>query len=247
KPSASSAVIYKTGDLARWLADGNIEFLGRMDYQIKIRGFRVELGEIENRLLNHPGIKDAVVIDRMDKGRHYLCAYFNTVPEIGVGEQASPSNHRLKEYLKGKLPDYMVPAFFVELEAIPLTGSGKVDRKQLPRPLESGFHAGGTYEAPGTGLQQTIADTWKAVLGREKIGITDNFFDIGGNSLDFVKISNKLGEKLDREIPVATLFTYPTIHSLELWLTKEHGEEDSRDITPDDSGMVDEGKDLMRK
>ncbi|MCP5048587.1 MAG: non-ribosomal peptide synthetase, partial [bacterium] len=239
--SAKSAVIYKTGDLARWLADGNIEFLGRIDHQVKIRGFRVELGEIESQLRAHPNLKEAVVVERKDGGRHYLCAYV-----VPAGKEKPPAD-RLKDYLKDRLPNYMVPAFFVELEAIPLSGSGKADRKQLPPPMESGVHAGGTYEAPGSGLQETIADVWREVLDREKVGITDNFFDLGGNSLDFVKISNKLGEKLGKEIPVATLFTYSTILSLELWLTPNREKEDPGDIPVDDSGMVDEGKDLMRQ
>ncbi|MCP5051352.1 MAG: amino acid adenylation domain-containing protein [bacterium] len=251
EPSALSAVrLYKTGDLARWLWDGNIEFLGRRDHQVKVRGFRIELGEIESRLQSHPGIKEAVVIDRNDNDRHYLCAYVVPVTrDITPPGKEMPvvDPFNLKEYLKGNLPDYMVPAFFVELETIPLTPSGKVDRKQLPPPLESGSHAGGTYKAPESGLQQTIADVWREILGREKIGITDNFYDLGGNSLDFVKISNKLEEKLGKEIPVATLFTYPTIHSLELWLTGNRGKESFGDITPDDSDMMDEGKDLMRQ
>jgi acyl carrier protein len=127
------------------------------------------------------------------------------------------------------------------MEEIPLNINGKVDRKMLPHPLESDFHSGDTYEAPQTNMQQIIAETWKEVLGRQKVGIQDNFFDLGGNSLDFITISNKLKEKLEREIPVVTLFTYPTIRSLELFLVgaEEQGEGE------EDSGLIDEGKDLM--
>ncbi|MCP5051455.1 MAG: non-ribosomal peptide synthetase, partial [bacterium] len=237
----SNFALYNTGDLARWLEDGNIELLGRKDRQVKIRGFRVELGEIEGQLRTHPGIKEAVVIDGKNNGRHDLCAY--VVPLDGE----IPAADRLKEYLKRKLPDYMVPAFFVKLETLPLTPTGKVDRKQLPRPLETDLHPGGTYEVPGTGLQQTIAGIWREVLGREKIGITDNFFDLGGNSLDFIKVGSKLRQELLREIEVATLFTYPTIQSLELHLTRDRGTKDPGDLSFDDPGMVEEGKDLMRQ
>jgi amino acid adenylation domain-containing protein/non-ribosomal peptide synthase protein (TIGR01720 family) len=229
--------IYRTGDLARWLEDGNIEFLGRMDFQVKIRGFRIELGEIENCLKTRPGINDAIVIDRNDNERQYLCAYVTAAPTPG---KDIPSTHELKEYLEGKLPGYMIPACFVAIEQIPLNPSGKVDRNQLPRALEADFHSPGTYEAPVSSIQKIIAETWQEVLGREKVGIRDNFFDLGGNSLDFIKISNKLKEKLGLDIPVVTLFTYPTICSLELYLTREQGVEE------DDPGLIDEGKDLMR-
>ena len=228
--------LYKTGDLARWLPDGNIEFLGRIDHQVKIRGFRIELGDIENHLKTHPGVKDVVVISREERDRQYLCAYFTVA---APSEPAAFSGHRLKGYLEGKCPGYMVPACFVKMEKIPLNINGKIDRKMLPQPLESDFHSTGTYEAPQTNMQQLIAETWKEVLGRETVGIRDNFFDLGGNSLDFATISNKLKEKLGKEIPVVTLFAYPTIRSLELFLMR--GEEQ----VTDDSELIDEGKDLM--
>jgi acyl carrier protein len=194
------------------------------------------LGEIENHLKTHPGVKDVVVISREERDRQYLCAYF-TVAE--PSEPAAFSGHRLKGYLEGKLPGYMVPACFVKMEKIPLNINGKIDRKMLPQPLESDFHSTGTYEAPQTNMQQLIAETWKEVLGREKVGVRDNFFDLGGSSLDFVTISNQLKEKLGKEIPVVTLFTYPTVCSLEHFLIggQEQGE--------DDLGLIDEGKDLM--
>ncbi len=223
--SDSSDRFYKTGDLARWLNDGplaggaakgTIEFLGRIDQQVKIRGFRIELAEIENRLKEHPVIKEAVVIDRKDNERKYLCAY------IVVGqtlEKGMVPVQQLKEYLEAKLPSYMVPACFVEIDKIPLKANGKIDRDMLPAPMESDFRDSGAYQAPGTDIQRTIAVIWEEVLGREKIGIRDNFFDMGGNSLDFVRVSNKLKEKLGQDIPVVTLFTYPTISSLEHYLS----------------------------
>ncbi|MCX6578639.1 MAG: amino acid adenylation domain-containing protein [Candidatus Aminicenantes bacterium] len=207
--------LYSTGDLARWLPDGNIEFLGRMDQQVKIRGFRIELAEIENRLKEHPLIKEAVVIDRNDNERKYLCAYI----VVGQTLEKGMAVQQLKEYLEAKLPAYMVPACFVEIDKIPLKANGKIDRDMLPGPMELDFHTGDAYRAPGTDIQRTIAAIWEEVLGREKIGIRDNFFDMGGNSLDFVRVSNKLKEKLGRDIPVVTLFTYPTISSLEHYLS----------------------------
>ncbi|MGE5343979.1 MAG: amino acid adenylation domain-containing protein [Candidatus Omnitrophota bacterium] len=208
--------IYMTGDLGRWLDDGTIEFLGRIDNQVKIRGFRIELGEIESRLNAHSGIKDAVVIDRGENERKYLCAYI-------VAEQSSgvpiPSYQEFKIYLEESLPTYMVPACFIQIDKIPLNANGKMDRRALPQPLESDFHSDGVYEGPKTRMQRIVAGIWKDVLNREKVGIQDNFFELGGNSLDLVKVSNKLREKLNREIPVATLFNHPTIHSLVLCLT----------------------------
>jgi surfactin family lipopeptide synthetase A/fengycin family lipopeptide synthetase D len=218
-------IFYKTGDLARWLDDGPpaagaakgiIEFLGRIDRQVKIRGFRIELGEIETHLKTYPAVKEAVVIDRKDNERQYLCAYIVADQTL---EQGMVPVHQLKEHLEEKLPAYMIPACFVEIDKIPLDPNGKVDHKTLPRPMEPDFHTGDSYLAPGTHMQQTIAAIWQEILGREKIGIRDNFFDLGGDSLDFVKVANKLREKLDKEIPVATLFTYVTISSLECFLT----------------------------
>jgi acyl carrier protein len=228
--------------LARWLPEGNVEFLGRIDHQVKIRGFRIELGEIEEHLNRHPGIKEVVVINRHDRGRQYLCAYFTARQ---TPDKTILSVHELKEYLQEKLPDYMIPACFVKVEKIPLNPSGKVDRKMLPHPLESDFHSDGTYKPPQSGMQRMIAEIWQEVLGREKIGIQDNFFDLGGNSLDIVTVCNKLKEKLEKEIPVVTLFTYPTIRSLEHYLTRNQGEESVQEPPSDLSERIDEAKDLI--
>jgi len=174
--------LYKTGDLARWLPDGNIEFLGRKDYQIKIRGFRIELGEIESRLVAHPAVKEAVVIDRQDKnGGKYLCAYIVHDEELKVSE--------LKEYLSGTLPGYMVPSYFVRLQKLPLNPNGKVNRKALPaHTMDSEMK----YQAPVTQTQKLLAEIWKDVLGAERVGINDNFFELGGHSLKAIKLLSKL-------------------------------------------------------
>ena len=149
--------LYKTGDLARWLVDGNIEFLGRIDYQVKIRGFRVELGEIESRLLNHNQIKECVVAAGKDeKGGGYLCAYIVGQPheELEISQ--------LRDYLAANLPDYMIPAFFVFLEQLPLNPGGKVDRQALPVPE---LKAGKEYIAPGNAVEERLAEIWSGVLG----------------------------------------------------------------------------------
>jgi amino acid adenylation domain-containing protein len=195
--------LYRTGDRAKWLQDGNIEFLGRMDHQVKIRGFRIELGEIENRLLKHKNIKEAVVIDRIGStGEKYLCAYIVA---------HSPGPLALRQYLSRTLPGYMIPSYFVQIEDMPLTPNGKVDRKTLPEP---GARPVSDYVAPATDNERKIAEIWKKTLGLEKVGIHDNFFDVGGNSLKIVKLSVELKNRMGKEIPVAKMFQYPTIASL---------------------------------
>ena len=205
--------LYKTGDLARWLPDGNIEFLGRIDHQVKIRGFRIELGEIENLLKEHPAVDEAVVIDRKDNQRQYLCAYF-TPATTDEPTTIAP----LKKFLEEKLPPYMVPACFMKIDSIPLNVNGKIDRFRLPQPTELDFHTADSYHAPETPLQQMIVDIWQEILCLERIGIHDNFFNLGGNSLDLVRVANQLRAKLGKDIPVATLFNHLTISALENYL-----------------------------
>jgi amino acid adenylation domain-containing protein len=225
-PYFSGKRMYRTGDLARWLEDGNIRFLGRKDQQIKIRGHRIELGEIAGRLKTHPRIKEAVVIQRQDSERKYLCAYYTTPDTADAGHgpgqttgRENISAHQLKEYLEGTLPGYMVPACYVKLDRIPLNASGKIHRPRLPRPLESDIPVTDIYRAPVTRVQRPITKIWQQILGREKIGIRDNFFQLGGNSLDLVTVSNQLREKLGKEVPVAALFTHPVVEDLARYLT----------------------------
>ncbi|MCP4218601.1 MAG: amino acid adenylation domain-containing protein, partial [bacterium] len=216
--SESLQRLYKTGDLGRWLPDGNIDFAGRIDFQVKIRGYRIELGEIENKLLNCPGIKEAVVVDRQnDKGTKYLCAY--TVSESGT------DTSDIKTLLAGKLPDYMLPAYFVSLDAVPLTPNGKVDRKNLPEPTGAGTDTADVFVAPEGGIQQKILAIWKEELNLEQIGATDNFFQVGGNSLIAMKINSRLKKEFDREIPVVAMFSNPTIRELARYLEQEGVEE----------------------
>lgn len=175
-----NACIYRTGDLAKWMPDGNIEFLGRVDHQVKIRGYRVELGEIQAKLLRHPEISQCVVIDRMDgSGQKALCAYYASPNELHV--------RTLREYLSADLPGYMIPSYFVRLEAIPVTSNGKVDRSSLPEP-QSQVRSAEAYEPPANDIEAELVEMWKQLLELEIIGVNDNFFELGGHSLLAVKL-----------------------------------------------------------
>jgi amino acid adenylation domain-containing protein/non-ribosomal peptide synthase protein (TIGR01720 family) len=206
-PFKQSERIYKTGDLARYLPNGNIEFLGRIDNQVKIRGFRIELGEIETLLITHPQISEAVVIDSDDiPGVKRLVAYV-------VTRTSSEIKNQLRSFLKQKLPDYMIPSAFVVLDALPLTPNGKVDRRNLPKPDQNRPDSAANYVAPQTDVERTIATVWEEVLHLENIGIHDNFFEIGGHSLLATQIISRLRQILQMDLSVRTLFTAPTIAS----------------------------------
>ncbi|MFC2146114.1 amino acid adenylation domain-containing protein, partial [Acidobacteriota bacterium] len=210
--------IYRTGDLARWLPDGNIEFFGRIDSQVKIRGFRIELEEIEKHLLTCPDIKETAVVDRSDANDNkFLCAYLvlKDKPDMDIS--------KLREYLSLSLPGYMIPSYFIPAEKIPLTANGKVDRKSLPSidGVSLPLHRKEGYAAPGTDLEKLIAGIWKEVLKLEKVGIGDNFFDIGGNSLNILQVNQKLNEALKESLPAVSMFRYTTIHSLAHFLEQQ--------------------------
>ncbi|ODH00205.1 non-ribosomal peptide synthetase [Nostoc sp. KVJ20] len=200
--------LYKTGDLARYLPDGNIEYLGRIDNQIKIRGFRIEVGEIEAILSQHPGVRENVVVAREDiPGEKRLVAYF--VPEL----EQTPTINDLRIFLKEKLPQYMVPSAFVTLEFLPLTPNGKVDRKALPAP---DFHntQAVNFVAPRTPIEEVLAGIWANVLHLEKVGVLDNFFDLGGHSLTTIRVMSQVNETFQMKLPLRHLFTAPTIAEL---------------------------------
>ena len=194
--------IYKTGDLVRWLPDGNIEYLGRIDHQVKIRGYRIELGEIESQLLQHAGIEEGVVLAKEKEGDKYLVSYY--VSSQGV------EDWELKSFLSSRLPEYMVPAYFVKLAALPLTGNGKLDRRALPEAL---IHSGDVYVAPRSKEEKLLAEVWSKVLGIEKIGIGDNFFSVGGDSIKSIQISSRMRSS-GYEVGVKDIFTHQTIQSL---------------------------------
>ena len=204
-PFEPGTKMYKTGDLARWLPDGNIEFLGRIDNQVKIRGFRIELGEIENRILQHENIKEAVVVVKEnEENEKYICAY--VVSENSIEEL------NLKIYLKEILPEYMIPTYFVQLEKMPLTPNGKLDRKAFPEP---NINLNITeYEAPRNEVEETLAKIWSEVLGVEKIGINDNFFELGGHSLKATILMSRMHKELNKEVPLKEIFKTPTIKEL---------------------------------
>ncbi|HBK24338.1 MAG TPA: non-ribosomal peptide synthetase, partial [Planktothrix sp. UBA10369] len=198
--------LYKTGDLARYLPDGNIEFLGRIDNQVKIRGFRIEIGEIEAVLAEYPDIQANAVIVREDEPNNkQLVAYI--VPEL-----PSIEIQKLRGFLKEKLPNYMIPSFFVELKELPLTSSGKIDRNALPMPIKNDQNQ--TLIPPRTPTEKIVADIWQEVLGLRTINIFDNFFDLGGHSLKAAQVISRLREKLLINIPLNYLFAEPTIAGL---------------------------------
>ncbi len=205
-PFKSGTKMYKTGDLARWLPDGNIEFCGRIDNQVKIRGYRIELGEIENKLLSHEAVKEAVVITRDDNsGNKLLCAYVVGEKELTVTQ--------LRKHLFQSLPNYMIPSYFIQLDKFPLTTNGKVDRKKLPEPDGSIF-TGAEYEAPRDSIEEDLVKIWNEVLGVEKIGINDNFFELGGHSLKATSLIAKIHKVLNVQVPLKEIFANPTIKGI---------------------------------
>ena len=218
-PFAQGTRLYKTGDLVRYLADGKIEFLGRIDHQVKIRGFRIELGEIEALLKQHLQVRETVLVAREDTPNDcrlvaYLVTHHNT----------KPSANELRGFLKQKLPEYMLPSSFVVLDALPLTPNGKIDRRALPAPDNQRPELTVTFKPPHSGIEQQIAKLWQEVLHVDKVGINDNFFDLGGNSLLMLQVNNKLRAILQRDISVVTMFQNPTIYSLAQYLSQKTGE-----------------------
>ncbi|MFN6530673.1 non-ribosomal peptide synthetase [Nostoc sp. ChiSLP03a] len=203
------ARLYKTGDLARYRWDGNLEFLGRIDHQVKVRGYRIELGEIEGLLGQHPKVQEAVVLKREDLPKNQsLVAYFVANTDI------APTTTNLRNFLKEKLPEYMLPSVFVQLKALPLTTNGKVDRRALPVPDGARPKLEEVYVAPRSEIERAIATVWQEVLHLEKVGVNDNFFDLGGHSLLIVQVNSKLQEVINCNISIIEIFQNPTISSL---------------------------------
>jgi len=219
--SYKSNILYRTGDLARWWVNGEIEFLGRVDHQVKIRGYRVELEEIEEQLLKHEHLKEAVVVVKTNPGgEKSLCAYL--LPDT-TASTSPPNSADLREMLANKLPAYMIPSYFVMLEKMPLTPNGKIDRKALPEPTLSRSHpeTGGTFVEPTTDNEKIIARIWKDLLLVEEVGIYENFFDLGGNSMNVIRLNWELKETFGIDIPVALLFRNLTIDFLSKYLGQE--------------------------
>jgi len=220
--------LYRTGDLCRYREDGNIEYIGRIDHQVKIRGFRIELGEIESALLSHPAIREAVVLAREDEpGNQRLAAYY-----VLAGASVEPS--ALREHLKNTLPDYMTPAFFINLEAIPLTPNGKLDRNALPRP--EGGEIRQAYVAPRTPTEDKVARIWQEILHLDKVGVHDNFFELGGNSLLGIKLTVATMDHFQQQFPLAELFKNQTVEKIAEYLVSQYTKSWSPIIQLNDKG-----------
>jgi amino acid adenylation domain-containing protein/non-ribosomal peptide synthase protein (TIGR01720 family) len=206
-PFLPGRTMYRTGDMARWLPDGTLDFLGRTDFQVKVRGYRVELGEIERAIEEGPGVKEAIVVARDGDGGKHLCAYYVAGPTVAAED--------LRLFLSGRLPSYMVPAAFIRMERFPLNVNGKVDRKALPEPGVGLASAGS--EPPRNEGEESIARIWRDLLGVERVGIDDDFFKLGGHSLKALAMLNRLRKEIGIDLDIATFFEKPTIR-----LVSEH-------------------------
>ena len=208
---SSSKRLYKTGDLVRWLSDGNLEFLGRIDHQVKIRGFRIELGEIETALTTQAHVKDVIVLAKGEASDKRLVAYVVSEAQE-EGALSKELSEQLQQHLAQQLPNYMIPSTFVVLEKFPLTPNGKVDRKALPEPDFSDQQA--IYIAPNTELEKTLCDLWQEVLGVERVGLNDNFFRLGGHSLLATRLVSRINDRLKTNLSLKSLFTCATLAQL---------------------------------
>jgi acyl-coenzyme A synthetase/AMP-(fatty) acid ligase/acyl carrier protein len=201
--------LYRTGDLVRRLPDGGLQFLGRADGQVKIRGFRIELGEIESALSRHPGVREAVAsVWTSPGGEKRLVAY------VVQGEGEGFTTTQLKAHLRAALPESMIPASFVVLDGLPVDPNGKVDRRSLPAPGTDRPDLAEDFVAPRSELERTLAGVWQEVLELERVGVRDNFFDLGGDSLSLLRAHGQLQKVLGREIPLVELFEFPTVSAL---------------------------------
>jgi amino acid adenylation domain-containing protein len=235
--------LYKTGDLVRYLADGNIEYLGRMDDQLKVRGFRIELGEIEACLRSKENVKAAVVVAREDKGGvNFIVAYAIIHKEENI--DGSPEDdakviQEMRNHLRTQLPEHMIPSAFVLLDEFPLTPNGKTDKKALPAP-DISQQTAAKYVAPTTEIQHQLTWIWAEVLGVEKIGIEDNFFDLGGHSLLATRVVALIRQSLQIELPLLLLFSEPTIKQLELRIEEIRFKEEQQSLISELSEEIDD-------
>jgi tyrocidine synthetase-3 len=231
-PNRFSAVpgqrMYRTGDLGRMRSDETIEFLGRADHQVKIRGFRVELGEVESQLGLHRAIREAVVVARVDRsGEKYLCAYFVSAVDLQAAE--------LKSFLAASLPEYMIPATFVRLEALPLTANGKLDRKALPELDVQNLSTGAEYVAPVDEVETALVEILEEVLGIPGIGTLHDFFEVGGHSLSAVQVVTRIRRRFEVELPLRDFFEEPTVQAMARTLYRLR---DSEQRTPAAAGIL---------
>ncbi|MBD7912902.1 non-ribosomal peptide synthetase, partial [Clostridium cibarium] len=210
-PFIEGTRMYRTGDLAKWTQDGNIELLGRIDKQVKIRGYRIELNEVESALLRHELIREVVVIARDDiSSSKYLCAYFVADRELTVGE--------MKQHLMDKLPEYMLPSYYIQLEKIPLTINGKIDQRELPEPYGR-INTGTEYRAARTEVEQIISKIWRDILRVDKVGINDNFFELGGDSIKATILITKLNKYVNFKLKLKEIFKLNTIKKISEYIS----------------------------
>jgi amino acid adenylation domain-containing protein/non-ribosomal peptide synthase protein (TIGR01720 family) len=225
-PFKKGDIVYKTGDSGYWLPDGNIHFLGRTDGQVKIRGFRIEVGEIEHHLSTYPGIKETAVTaknsgDQVTLAAYFVCQTHQKTSKINAAD--------LRNHLARFLPEYMIPAYFVPLDHFPVTANGKTDKKALPDPIDASLTPGSRYIPPGNRIEEKLLKIWQTVLGRDKIGIDDNFFEAGGNSLKIIRIAGLLMAGFDADIPVARMFEYTTIRAFARYLARRPSDAPGKD------------------
>ncbi|MGY5484988.1 amino acid adenylation domain-containing protein [Paenibacillus sp. ALE2] len=220
-------IIYRTGDLGRVLEDGNIEFLGRVDRQIKIRGFRVELNEVENTLLLHPKVKEAAIIAKQnDQGTTYICAYVVLNVLNGVIEPQEQVNHEFRQFIALKLPDYMVPQYFIAIDQLPMSLNGKLDYKALPEPEQQ------RYIAPADEIESRLAELWCEILGLKQVGRMNRFLESGGHSLNVISLVYKVYQEYNVELPLAEIFKNITLAELADYIRGANSSSDSTHIEP---------------
>ncbi|MCA9978008.1 MAG: amino acid adenylation domain-containing protein, partial [Anaerolineales bacterium] len=209
-----AAKMYKTGDVVRYLSDGRIDFIGREDDQVKIRGYRIELGEIETHLSQHPNIRDAKVIVHLDPaGNKQLAGYLTS------RDGSALEMNGIRQFMKNKVSDYMIPAYLSQIEQIPLTPNGKLDKKALPSPTQTAPSRSSSYIAPRTTAEKEVAAIIGQVLNTPHISVEDNFFDIGGTSILAIQVVSLISKKFDTDLRIVKLYEYPTIRTLAAFLT----------------------------
>ena len=242
--SAAGDRLYRTGDLVRHLADGALEFLGRIDHQVKVRGYRIELGEIEAVLLEHPDVLEAVAAVCAGRNGHPRLAAYVVPRSQGAASPASFEARlpELRTVLRSRLPEHMVPASFVLLEALPKTPNGKLDRRSLPAPEDVRQGLGNEYAAPSTPTEKQVAEIWAEVLGVDRVGLHDSFFDLGGHSLLATQMIVRLRQAFGIEdLPLVHLFQQPTVAGLALAITEIETRRDGEDAALQ---MLEELRDL---
>jgi acyl carrier protein len=224
-PYRAGERLYRTGDVARYGADGAIEYVGRMDHQVKVRGFRIELGEVEAALRSHAGVREAVVVARADESGARLVAYV-----VRSGEE-SVSSAELRRYVGERLPEYMVPAVIVELEELPLLPNGKLNRRALPATDGAALGVRQSYAPPRTPVERQLVEMWQELLGVETVGIDDHFFELGGHSLMLTQLASRIRKEFQVNIPLRVLFDAPTITAMaDAILTRQVDQVDKRKV-----------------